>query len=266
MTAITTTANGRPAPTEKHRPSVIQHVPPNRGKGKVSITITPDIHMLANNTQRHAAHAWSQRCQSVYGNPKETVHTPSRNSTDEILDLRTKSPFTPVGSNLEITLISQTSSVSQNRTKRPQLSVPIPPKLNHQQSLHHREPPQKLQVQRPVLKVPSLATTVSNGRGSNIVPNVSISVNKDRRKGKVTTSVNANQSFPTYKPGSFSFMDPMYVSALYGGLFAPSPPQQLQLYRELLHRQNIPDSFPRLLQEGSTSISVVNQSSTPPSK
>lgn len=267
VTPISGMTNGRPTPPEKPRPSVIQHnkaEPPKSEKEKISITITPDVgHILPKNR-----HAWSLGGHSVYGNPKEIVHAGNRTSMDEILDLRTKSPYTPVGSNLEITLVPQTSSASQNRGKKPQMSVPAPSRPSQPQRLYQPQPSQR-PVQKPVLKVPSPVTNVSNGRGSNIVPSVSISVNQDKRKSKVPAA-HSTQNFPNFKPGSYSFMDPVYLSALYGGLFTPfspaSSPQQLQMYKELLHRQNIPDSFPRLLQDGSTSISLVNQTPTPPSK
>lgn len=269
VTPISGMTNGRSAPSEKPRPSVIQHVkvePAKSEKEKVSITITPDVgHILPKNR-----HAWSLGGHSVYGNPKEVVHAGTRTSMDEILDLRTKSSYTPVGSNLEITLVPQTSSAIQNRGKKPQSSVPNPPRTSQSQRLYQPQPSHR-PVQKPVLKVPSPGTNISNGRGSNIVPSVSISVNQDKRKNKIPAAPHPAQSFPNFKPGSYSFMDPVYLSALYGGLFSPfsssaTTPQQLQMYKELFHRQNIPDSFPRLLQDGSTSISLVNQSQAPPSK
>lgn len=265
VTAITGVANGRPTPVEKSRASVIQ--PPrvadgdrDKSKEKVSITITPDVgHMLPNNSQHHA---WSLGSR-VYGNPKEVMQGDPRSATDEILDLRTKN------SNLEITLVPPSSSATQTFVKNPQLTIPMPHRQNHTQK-HYPHPPRLLNKPALNQKIPSPVANIPNGRGS-IVPSVSISVNQQqKRKSKAPTSPHTSQSLPSYKAGPYSVMDPVYLSAFYSGLFTPystsTTPQQVQFYKELLHQHNIPDSFPRLLQDGSTSISLVNQTPTPPSK
>uniref|UniRef100_A0A1B6IYW7 ARID domain-containing protein n=1 Tax=Homalodisca liturata TaxID=320908 RepID=A0A1B6IYW7_9HEMI len=260
VTPISTVANGRTVPIEKPRPSVIQHAAVGI-KPRESITITPDLgHMLPN------SHAWGLGSQSVYGNPKEVLHGSSRPAADEILDLRTKTPYAPVGSNLEITLVPPASQ----KGKKSQL-VPTPNRPNNSQKLYHPRPhTQPVPAQKPVHKPlgPSPTTSISNGRAANIVPSVSISVNQ-KKKSKAAPP-HSSQAFPPYKSGPYPMMDPVYLSAFYSGLFTPfsaaTTPQQLQMYKDLLHRQNIPDSFPRLLQDGSTSISLVNQTPTPPSK
>lgn len=313
----------KPPPSEEDRPSVIRHaVPPEKGRGKVSITVTPDVsHMLvASPAKALQRHAWSLGSQSVYGNPKDIVHGDVRVNTSEVLDLRTKgnsrpSPsFGPIGSNLEITLVPAASNnnVLQHRRKRsqPEQQPPIPQRLNHHAPPRTTLPPQKLvHQQRPVQisqRLPN-PSVIPNGRlphpGKNsglIIPSVSISVNQQQQNNQqhqqkrgrhkapqVNHSYPNSQLFPGYKPPAAPYLpmvDPVYLSAaLYGGLFPPnlfpspasptSTHHQLQLYKELIHRHvpssarsSFPDNFPRLLQDGSTSITLVGQSTTPTSK
>lgn len=265
MTAIAGVANGRTAVAENPRASVIQ--PPRvadsdkeKRKEKVSITITPDVgHMLPNSQH----HAWSLGSR-VYGNPKEAMQGDPRSTTDEILDLRTKN------SNLEITLVPPSSSATQTFVKKTQLTIPMPHRQHHSQKLYPH-PPRLLHKPALNQKIPYPVANVPNGRGG-IVPSVSISVNQhQKRKSKAAASAQTSQSVPGYKTGPYgAAMDPVYLSAFYSGLFTPytssATPQQVQFYKELLNQHNIPDSFPRLLQDGSTSISLVNQSPSPSSK
>ncbi|XP_054257571.1 AT-rich interactive domain-containing protein 5B-like isoform X3 [Macrosteles quadrilineatus] len=248
----------------KPRPSVIQHVerPREGSKEKVSITITPDVALLLPKNR----HAWSLGNHNVYGNPKDVVQSSPRPNGGEVLDLRTRNPYTPVGSNLEITLVPPSSSENHIRSKKPQLTVPIVPRPNHSQKLY--QPPRTHPPQRAIPPLKPMHSLMASRIPNN--PGISINANQQRRKNKITPSPQTPHNYPAFKTSPYPMVDPVYLSAFYSSLFSPfSPtttPQQLQMYKDLLHRQNIPDSFPRLLQDGSTSISLVDQSPSPSSK
>ncbi|XP_039282710.1 uncharacterized protein LOC111045241 isoform X2 [Nilaparvata lugens] len=136
-------------------------------------------------------------------------------------------------------------------------------------------------------------------QSSLVIPNVSLSTNNNRRKsgGKKSTTNTASQQitnnfpmqFANFKtpsmvsPSTATALDSFYLSALFNNLLPATstaaqsvfgPAQQLQLYKELYCRQltsaasadPLPENFPRLLQDGSTSITLVANNSTPTSK
>lgn len=238
------------------RPSVIQRTIPTEVKGKVSITVTPDVsHMLAAGafgTIKPAPKASSQHhpwslggsC-AVYGNPKEVVQTNIRRpNPGEILDLRTKGsskpalPYGSLGSNLEITLVpvSNNPSGPQQGRKRSLPSQTFPPQ--QQNPSVHRIP----QAQRPTSTVSqrlTSSTVLQNGRlhhpvksatAAAAIPNVSITVNhqqkRSRKSSQPSYTFSPQQMYSGFKGTNpyFPVIDTAsYISAMYNGLFNPAP-------------------------------------------
>uniref|UniRef100_A0A1B6CVU6 ARID domain-containing protein n=1 Tax=Clastoptera arizonana TaxID=38151 RepID=A0A1B6CVU6_9HEMI len=299
-TAVATT-NGSPL-QEGDRPSVIHHTVPG---SKISITVTPDVNHMLVATKTPQRHAWSLGSQAVYGNPKDIVHcNEKRVNSGEILDLRTKinshpsSSYASIGSNLEITLVPAGSNNTQPRRKRFQNEYqPSIPNAVSKTPLPHQQRSAHIPAQRQ----PN-TSAISNGRlqhvgkhSNSIIPNVSISLNQQQLNHQQAqynhqprrARHKAPQLYTGFKPQATPYLpivDPVYLSAaLYGGIFPPNlfpshnslPPNQhqMQLYKELIHRHvpasarsSYPENLPCLLKDGSTSITLVGQSSTPTSK
>lgn len=307
------------------RPSVIHRIVPTEMKGKVSITVTPDVsHMLATGvvgtvkpapktSSQH--HPWSLggSC-AVYGNPKEVVQTSIRRpNPGEILDLRTKGssrpslPYGSLGSNLEITLVpvsNNSSGPQQQGRKRSLPSQSFPPQLQNP-SVHRIPQPQRIvQAQRPASTVSQRltpSTMIPNGRthhsvksAAAAIPNVSITLNHQQKRGRKPSqpsyTFSPQQMYSGFKGTNpyFPVIDTAsYISAMYNGLFNPAAflpsttssevaRQQFELYKQFINRHTSSSSgtpapsaenFPCLLQQdGSTSITLVGQSPTPTSK
>ncbi|RZF38263.1 hypothetical protein LSTR_LSTR008986 [Laodelphax striatellus] len=214
-------------------------------------------------------------------------------------------PNRQIGSNLEITLVPTkmsglppppvSSPLPAPTASRRKKSSPAP--APHSFSNGHVEAARSPSL----IKQPSHSPSLY--QSSLIIPNVS-STNNSRRKTSTGKKTNAasqqqiNSSFPmqfagaqnSYKmspAAAANALDSFYLSALFNNLLPPaaSPAaafgpaaQQLQLYKELYCRQlaagtaaaaaadPLPENFPRLLQDGSTSITLVANNSTPTSK
>lgn len=241
------------------RPSVIHHTVPTEVKGKVSITVTPDVsHMLAAGaigTAKPAPKASSQHhpwslggsC-AVYGNPKEVVQSSIRRpNPGEVLDLRTKGSSKPtlqygsLGSNLEITLVPVSNGPSgpQQGRKRSLPSQPIPAQQQNPSVNRIPQPQRVVQAQRPSTTVSQRltpSTGIPNGRIHHPIkstvtatPNVSITVNHQQKRGRKPSQPShtfpPQQMYPGFKGTNpyFPVIDTAsYISAMYNGLFNPA--------------------------------------------
>lgn len=255
------------------RPSVIHRTVPTEVKGKVSITVTPDVsHMLAAGaigtmkpapkTSQH--HPWSLggSC-AVYGNPKEVVQTSIRRpNPGEILDLRTKGPTRPalpygsLGSNLEITLVPVSSSPSSSQQGRKRSLPPQSfPSQQQNPSVHRIPQPQRIvQTQRPATTVSQRltpSTVIQNGRTHHpvkstaaAIPNVSITLNHQQKRGRKPSqpsyTFSQQQMYSGFKGTNpyFPVMDTTsYISAMYNGLFNPTTFFPSTTSSEVAHQQ-----------------------------
>uniref|UniRef100_A0A224X7T3 Putative serine protease h6 n=1 Tax=Panstrongylus lignarius TaxID=156445 RepID=A0A224X7T3_9HEMI len=164
----------------------------------------------------------------IYGNPKELFHS-QRSQPTEVLDLRTTKQKLNFGSNLEITLV-------EAPVQQPPKPVNVPRRPHHPQPHHHFRP-QPAAVILPYTPSP------------NPSPNA---------------STPGRAAYPTFKP-FLPPMDPLYLSAIYGGMFSASgsnyrhPTPSEHLYKELIRRQGI---FPApLIHDGTTSITLTTPTS-----
>lgn len=241
------------------RPSVIHRTVPTEVKGKVSITVTPDVsHMLAAGaigTMKPAPKASSQHhpwslggsC-AVYGNPKEVVQSSLRRpNPGEVLDLRTKGssrpplPYGSLGSNLEITLVPVSSNPSSNQQGRKRSLPPQPfPTQQQNPSIHRIPQPQRVaHTQRPTSTVSQRltpTTVIPNGRthhpvksAAAAIPNVSITLNHQQKRGRKPSqpsyTFSPQQMYSGFKGTNpyFPVIDTAsYISAMYNGLFNPT--------------------------------------------
>ncbi|XP_073995889.1 uncharacterized protein isoform X3 [Rhodnius prolixus] len=162
----------------------------------------------------------------IYGNPKEMLHT-QRSQPTEVLDLRTTKKLN-FGSNLEITLV-----------EAPVQPPPKPanvPRRPHQPQPHHHFRPQPAAVLLPYTPAPNMSPSAP---------------------------APARAAYPTFKP-FIPTMDPLYLSAIYGGMFSASGssyrhPTPEHLYKELIRRHGI---FPAaLIHDGTTSITLTTPTS-----
>ncbi|KAK9509037.1 hypothetical protein O3M35_006449 [Rhynocoris fuscipes] len=209
---------------------------PNVGN-KISITVTPDIDM-----SHLTAPGPSKK--PIYGNPKEQFLT-QRSQQAEVLDLRTTKQKLNFGSNLEITLVEAPTPVLQP----PPPPVLPPPTIKpvNIPVIPRRQPPQPTNHYR---HQPAAAVILPYTPQPNPTVNAS--------------PVPARTAYPTFKPFIPTVVDPLYLSAIYGGMLSasgsnfrqPTPPEHI--YKELIRRHGI---FPAFVHDGTTSITLATPTS-----
>lgn len=256
-------------------------VPANKYNNNPSVSMpSPNHAMLAQQQQQHQQ---IRRRKSqinnlpIFANGSNLSNASLRNLNIASSQLANASKQQP-GS----TLVVPSVSLTVNQKKQLQ-------QMPHQFNNHHHNN----NHQKKVMSHQISSTTLPHSQQSrhNNTPNSSRLPSAQTNPYHHLNSFQNHHKIP-FIPAAMS-LDPIYFSALFNGLVpptsnsaSPSPshrhssnsvynnyptPEQLQSYRELLRRHSLPhtmlpDGFPRLLNDGSTSITLVSSHSTPTSK